>query len=248
MTEQPVDVLFLTLSTLLSRLSKYLMRVPGLFLVFSFLISYFPAGAAGPIVEFGLIVCEQQQSADPVVVMSSVQSSELVLPAASLDLPADSLPPDEGRPCADVLTDLTRVGYVLTASTPVSRRAPSPEQRFPRSKPTVTERLEWTVQLTDSVALLSCEPLSDAVVSFADGATPPAFTIRPGSSCAVYLAGLLGLGGEIIARNAVTPPGGTTPGGPVTVFTAYELLRRLPAPDQELPRLPRINQGRGRLP
>lgn len=224
------------------------MRVPGLFLVFCLLISYFPAVAADRIVEFGLVVCRQEQFAAPVVVLSSVQSSELVLPVGTLDLPADSLPPDEGRPCADVLTDLTRVGYALTASTPISRRAPPPEEIFLRNKPTVTERLEWTVQLTNSVALLSCEPLADSVASFADGAAPPAFTIQPGASCAVHMAAMLALGGEIVARHAVTPPGSVTPAGPVTVFTAYELVRRLTAPDQDLPRLPRVNQGRGRLP
>ncbi len=225
------------------------MRIPGLFLVFLFLIPYFPAAAADRIVEFGLVVCQQQQFTAPVVVLSSVQSSELLVPTGSLDLPAaDSLPPDEGRPCADVLTDLTRVGYALAASTAISRQSPPPEAIFLRNKPSVTERLEWTVQLTDSVALLSCEPLSDAVVSFADGAAPAAFTIQPGASCAVHLAAMLARGGEIIARHAVTPPGSTTPGGPLTAFTAYELLRRVPAPDQDLPRLPRINQGRGRLP
>lgn len=224
------------------------MRVPGLLVGILWLVSNFSAAAAERIVEFGLVVCQQQQFAAPVVVLSSVQSSELVVPVAALDLPAESLPPDEGRPCADVLTDLTRVGYTLAASTPISRRAPPPEEIFLRNKPSVTERLEWTVQLTNSVALLSCEPLSDAVASFADGAVPPIFSIQPGSSCAVYLAAMLALGGEIIARHAVTPPGGTTPAGPVAVYTAYELLRRVPAPDQDLPRLPRINQGRDRLP
>jgi hypothetical protein len=208
-----------------------------------------PAAAADRIVEFGLVVCQQQAFAAPLVVLSSVRSSELVVPVAALDLPSqDSLPPDEGRPCADVLTDLTRAGYALIASTPISKRAPPPEEIFLRNKPSVTERLEWTIQLSDSVALLSCEPLSDSVASFADGATPPVFSIQPGSSCAAYLAAMLVLGGEIIARHAVTPPGSTTPGGPVTVYTAYELMRIFPAPNQDLPRVPRINQGRARLP
>lgn len=225
------------------------MRVPGLFLGFLWLGLSFPSAAAERIFEFGLVVCQQQAFAAPVVVLSSVQSSELVVPVAALELPAeDSLPPDEGRPCADVLTDLTRSGYSLAASTPISRRAPPPEDIFLRNKPSVTERLEWTIQLTDSVALLSCEPLSDAVASFADGATPPIFTIQPGSSCAVYLAAILALGGEIIARHAVAPPGSTPPAGPVTVYTAYELLRTYPAPNQNQPRVPRINQGRDRLP
>jgi hypothetical protein len=225
------------------------MRVPGLFVGFLWLVSNFPAAAADRVVEFGLVVCQQQQFAAAAVVLSSVQSSELVVPVvAALGLRADGLPPDEGRPCADVLTDLTRAGYSLAASTPISRRAPPPEDIFLRNKPSVTERLEWTIQLANSVALLSCEPLSDAVASFADGATPPIFSIQPRSSCAVYLAAMLALGGEIIARHAVTPPGSTPPVGPVTVYTAYELLRRVPAPDQNLPRLPRINQGRDRLP
>ena len=59
---------------------------------------------------------------------------------------------------------------------------------------------------------------------------------------------MLATGGEIITRNAVTPPGDTTPAGPVTVYTAYELLRRFSVPDQDMPRVPRINQGRDRLP
>lgn len=225
------------------------MQAPGLFLVFLFLISYFPATAAKRVVEFGLVVCQQQEFAAPVVVLSSVQSSELVLPVTALDMPADSMPAnmpaDEGRPCADVLTDLTRVGYTLAASTPVSRRAPQPEEIFLRNKPTITDRLEWTVQLTDSVALLSCEPLSDAVTSFADGAAPPAFTVQPRSSCAMHLAALLALGGDIIGRNPTPPPGSTTPSGPVAVYTAYELVRRPAAPEQDVPR---INQGRNRLP
>lgn len=218
------------------------MRVPGLFLGFLLLGVNFPAAAAERIFEFGLVVCQQQAG---VVVLSSVQSSELVVPVAALDLPSQSsLPPHEGRPCADLLTDLTRDGYALTASTPISRRAHPPTDVFLRSKPPVTERLEWTIQLTNSVALLSCEPLSDAVANFADGAAPPIFTIQPGSSCAVYLAALHALGGEIIARHAAAPPGGTSPAGPVTVYTAYELVRAYAAPDQNLPRVPRIKQGR----
>lgn len=225
------------------------MRFHGLIIGVWLVVSNFPVSAADRIAEFGLVVCQQQAFAPSVVVLSSVQSSELVVPIASLDLPPeDSLPPDEGRPCADVLTDLTRSGYALAASTPISRRAPPPEDIFLRRKPSVTERLEWTIKLTNSVALLSCEPLTDAVASFADGATPPVFTIQPGSSCAVYLAAMLVLGGDITARHAVTPPGSTTPAGPVTVYTAYELIRRFPAVDQDLPRLPRINQGRDRLP
>ncbi len=225
------------------------MRFHGLIVGVLLLVSNFPTAAADRIVEFGLVVCQQQQFAPPVVVLSSVQSSELVVPVAALDLPPeDSLPPDEGRPCADVLTDLTRDGYALAASTPISRRSPPPEDIFLRRKPSVTERLEWTIQLSESVALLSCEPLSDAVASFADGAMTPVFSIQEGSSCAVYLAAMLALGGEIIARHAVTPPGSTTPTGPVTMYTAYELIRRFPAADQDLPRLPRINRGRNRLP
>lgn len=225
------------------------MRVPGLFLGFLFLFWTVPSTAAERIFEFGLVVCRQQAFAAPVVALSSVQSSELVVPVAALGLPSQaSLPPDEGRPCTDVLTDLTRGGYVLAASTPISRRSPPPEDIFLRNKPSVTERLEWTIQLSDSVALLSCDPLSDAVASFADGATPPIFAIQPGSSCAVYLAAMLALGGEIIARHAVAPAGSTPPAGPVTVYTAYELRRTYPAPDQNLPRGPRINQGRSRLP
>jgi hypothetical protein len=221
------------------------MRVPGFFLGLGLLAWTSPSAGAERIFEFGLIVCQQQAVAAPVVVLSSVQSSELVVPVAALNLPSQaSLPPHEGRPCADLLTDLTREGYALSASTPISRRAHPPEDVFLRSKPAVTERLEWTVKLTDSVALLSCEPLSDAVRSFADGATPPIFTIQPGSSCAVYLAAMLALGGEIIARNAVTPAGSSSPAGPVTVYTAYELVRTYAA-DQGLPRLPRI---RARLP
>jgi hypothetical protein len=207
------------------------------------LVSNFPAAAAERIFEFGLVVCLQQELAAPVVVLSSVKSSELVVPVATLDLP-----PDEGRPCADVLTDLTRDGYTLEASTPISRRAPAPEDIFLRRKSSVTERLEWTIQRSDSVALLSCEPLSDTVASFADGASPAELSVPEGSSCAVHLAAMLALGGEIIARNAVAPPGSTPPAGPVTVYTAYELIRSFPAPDQNLPRLPRINMGRGRQP
>lgn len=223
------------------------MRVPGLFLGCLLLGLSLPSAAAERIFEFGLVVC-QQQVIGPVVVLSSVQSSELVVPVAALNLASQaSLPPHEGRPCADLLTDLTRSGYILTASTPISRRAHPPEDIFLRNKPPVTERLEWTIQLSDSVALLSCEPLSDAVASFADGATPPIFTIQPGSSCAVYLAAMHALGGEIIARHAVTPPGGTSPAGPVTVYTAYELTRIFAAPNQE-PRVPRVKQGRARLP
>ena len=225
------------------------MRVPGLFLGVLSLSWTFPSAAADRIFEFGLVVCQQQQFAAPVVALSSVQSSELVVPIAALDLPSgDSLPPDEGRPCADVLTDLTRGGYALAASTPITRRAHPPEDVFLRPKPSVTERLEWTIQLTSSVALLSCDPLSDRVASFADGANPSQWTIREGSSCAAYLAGMLALGGEIIARHAVAPPGSTPPAGPVTVYAAYELIRAFPAPDQSLPRNPRINKGRDRLP
>ncbi|MDA0207453.1 MAG: hypothetical protein O3A53_14885 [Acidobacteria bacterium] len=224
------------------------MRFPGFIVGVLLLTSTSPAAAADRIFEFGLVVCQQQEFAAPVVVLSSVQSSELVVPVAALDLPPeDSLPPDEGRPCADVLTDLTRSGYALAASTPISRRAPPPEDIFLRRKPSATERLEWTIQLTNSVALLSCDPLSDVVASFADGAAPPVLSIPEGSSCAVYLAAMLALGGEIIARNAVAPPG-TPPAGPVTVYTAYELIRAFPAPDQNLPRFPRINNGRDRLP
>jgi hypothetical protein len=224
------------------------MRFPGVIVGVLSLTSAFPVAAADRIFEFGLVVCQPQAFAAPVVVLSSVQSSELVVPVAALDLPPeDSLPPDEGRPCADVLTDLTRDGYALAASTPISRRAPRPEDIFLRRKPSVTERLEWTIQLTDSVALLSCEPLSDTVAGFADGANPSLWSIREGSSCAVYLAAMLALGGDIIARNAVAPPG-TPPAGPVTVYTAYELIRAFPALDPDLPRLPRINNGRNRLP
>jgi len=225
------------------------MRFPGLIVGVLLLTSASPTAAAVRIVEFGLVVCQQQAFAPPVVVLSSVQSSELVVPVAALALlPEDSLPPDEGRPCADVLTDLTRSGYALAASTPISKRAPPPEDIFLRRKPSVTERLEWTIKLTDSVALLACDPLSDAVVSFADGAANPVLSIREGSSCAVHLAAMLVLGGEIIARHAVTPPGSTAPAGPVTVYTAYELIRKFSAADQDLPRLPRINKGRDRLP
>jgi hypothetical protein len=224
------------------------MRFPGLIVGVLLLTSTFPFAAADRIFEFGLVVCQPQEFAAPVVVLSSVQSSELVVPVAALDLPSeDSLPPDEGRPCAEVLTDLTRGGYALAASTPISRRAPPPEDIFLRRKPSVTERLEWTIQLANSVALLSCEPLSDAVVSFADGANPSAWSIAEGSSCAGYVAAMLALGGDIIARNAVAPPG-TPPAGPVTVYTAYELIRAFPALHQNLPRTPRINNGRDRLP
>lgn len=225
------------------------MRIPGLIGGVLLLASSFPSLAADRIVEFGLVVCQQQAFAAPLVVLSSVQSSELVVPVAALDLPPeDSLPPDEGRPCADVLTDLTRSGYALAASTPISRRSPPPEDIFLRRIPPVTERLEWTIQLTNSVALLSCEPLTDAVASFADGDAAPVLSVPEGSSCAVYLSALLALGGDIIARHAVTPPGSTTLTGPVTTYMAYELIRRFPAADQDLPRLPRINQGRDRLP
>ena len=223
------------------------MRVIGLFLGFSLLGWTVPCSAAERIFEFGLIVCQQQPFASPVVVLSNVASSELVVPVSTLDLPSeDSLPPNEGRPCADVLTDLTREGYALAASTPISKRAHPPEDMFLRNKPSITERIEWTIQLSDSVALLSCEPLSDAVASFSDGATPPLFTIQPGSSCAAYMAAILALGGEIIARHAVTPPGSTPPAGPVTAYTGYELTRAVAAADQE-PRVPRIKQGRARL-
>ena len=150
------------------------MRVPGIFLGFLLLTWTFPASAAERIFEFGLVVCQQQTFAAPVVVMSNVASSELVVPVASLSMPSEaSLPPYEGRPCADLLTDLTRSGYVLAASTPFSKRSPPPEEIFLRNKPSVTERLEWTIQLRDSVALLSCQPLVDAVASFADGAHAP---------------------------------------------------------------------------
>lgn len=223
------------------------MRIPGLITGLLLLGSTFPSSAAERIFEFGLIVCEQQSTA-PVVVQSNVASSELIVPVARLEpASADSLPPDEGRPCADVLTDLTRSGYVLGASTPITRRAHPPEEIFLRNKPPVTEKLEWTLQLDDSIALLSCEPLSDAVANFSHGVTPPIFTIQPGSSCAAYLAAMLALGGEIIARHAVAPQGSTPPAGPVTVYTAYEMLRAFPALDQT-PRVPRINQGRARLP
>jgi hypothetical protein len=225
------------------------MRFPGLIVGVLLLAWSFPAGAADRVFEFGLVVCQQQALAAPVVVLSSVQSSELVVPVATLDLPpGDSLPPDEGRACADVLTDLTRDGYALAASTPISRRAPPPEDIFLRRKPSITERLEWTIQRTNSVALLSCEPLTDMVASFADGASPAELSVPQGSSCAVYLAAMLALGGEIIARHAVTPPGSAPPAGPVTVYTAYELIRTFPAPDQSLPHLPRPNKGRDRQP
>jgi hypothetical protein len=222
------------------------MRVPGLFLGFLLLVWNVPASAADRIVEFGLVVCRQQQFAPPVVVLSSVQSSELIVPVASLDLPPDDLPPDEGRPCADVLTDLTRDGYELIASTPITQRSPAPEEIFLRKKPALLERLEWTLQLTNSVALLSCLPLSDTVGDFSDGADPSGFSVPQGSSCAVHLAAIMALGGKIISRHAATPPGSTPPGGPVTAYTAYELLRTFLASEQDATRLPRINNGRNR--
>src|SRR5690606_13062831 len=131
------------------------MRIPGLITGLLLLGSTLPSSAAERIFEFGLSVCEQQSTA-PVVVQSNVASSELIVPVARLEpSSADSLPSDEGRPCADVLTDLTRSGYVLGASTPITRRAHPPQEIFLRNKPPVTEKLEWTLQLDDSIALLS---------------------------------------------------------------------------------------------
>lgn len=202
--------------------------------------------ASSHIVEIGLVVCQQQTVAAPVVVLASVQSSEILVPVASLDLPPEGLPPQEGRPCAEVLSDLTREGYELVAATPITKRLPPPKENFLLRRPPTIERLEWTIKLPTSIALLSCEPLSDAVVLFSDGANPSDFLVPPGASCTVHLAAILVQGGEIVGRNAVAPAGVTPPTGPVSVYIAYELRRRLP--EQILPRLPRTNNGRDRLP
>jgi hypothetical protein len=202
--------------------------------------------ASSHIVERGLVVCQQQPSAAPVVVLASVQSSEILVPVGSLDLPAEGLPPQEGRPCAEVLSDLTREGFALVASTPFLKHSPKPEENFLLRQPAAVERLEWTIQLSDSVALLMCDPLADTVVMFSDGASPSDHFVPPGANCTAHLAALLVQGGEIFSRGSALAAGTVAPNGPISVYTAYELMRTLP--EDEVPRLPRTNNGRNRTP
>ncbi len=198
--------------------------------------------SAQTIFEFGLIVCQQQPTGGPLVVLSSVRSSELLIPVATLDL-AEELPPDEGRSCAEVLSDLTRENYELLATTPVSKRFPTPQQGFLERLAIAAQRLQWTIKLRDSVALMTCDPLADQVIDFSDGASPSEYFVPAGASCAVHLAAILARGGEIVGRSAVTPASDASPTGAVEVYTAYELVRTI---DADLPRLPRSNQGRSR--
>jgi hypothetical protein len=202
--------------------------------------------AAGDIVERALVMCQQQVAAAPVVALASIQSSEILVPVASTDLPPEDLPPQEGRLCAELLSDLTREGFALVASTPILKRSPKPQENFLLREPPVTEQLQWTIRLPGSIAMLLCNPLTDAVIRFSDGASPSDFFVPPGASCTVHLAAILVQGGEILSRTAVWPAGAIVPVGPSSVYTAYELMRRFPAGNQ--PRLPRINNGRDRLP
>lgn len=220
------------------------MRLVALFFICLAPALMSPLRAVGQVVEFGLIVCQQKEFTAPVAVLASIQSSELLIPV-TLDLPTD-LPPHEGRPCAELLSDLTREGYKLTASTPISKRLPAPEVNFLRRQQPMVERLEWTIQLDSSIAILTCNPLVDKVVRFSDGETPSEFYVPEGASCAVHLSAILALGGEILGRTAVATPTNSFPSGPVTAYTAYELIHRIPQQEQALPRLPRSDNGRAR--